>query len=164
MSWTFYGDFQKQTLVRIVTMLQADTYLQSLIGNPARLYPRHIDLITDPTYPLVTITRQGMGSDPGIPQIDDAFLIVDVYSHLGPNELWAVYASRDMTTNRPCGLRSLLSCGIPGSPVGFDFPESTVGLCREVWVADDLYDMRARAYKLSARFDIKYAAKPIAFT
>ena len=159
---TFHGDFQIATFNRIVKYLQADPYLASLLSG--RIYPQHISTIENPIYPCVTISRQGAGPDSGFAALDKANLYVDVWSKVGVPDLYSIYASKDPVTFKMLGIRALLSCGKSGEPKGFDFPEATVNLCREVYLVDNLWDSKTRSFHLAARYELQVAAKNVTAT
>lgn len=154
-----HGDFQWMVLARIVKLLQNDVYLQSFVGK--RIYAQNIATMDQPEFPCITVTRQGLGSDPGIREVDSAYLMVDVWSKKDIVELWRIYASKDSITGTPRGVRALLHQGANGQPVGFDFPEAVVDACREMHVVDDLFESFSRTFHLAARYDLRYAAKRV---
>ena len=128
-----------------------------------RFYPQHLATVENPEYPCVTFTYQDR-PDSGFAQIVTGTLYIDVWSKRGQGELWRIYANHDYVTNLPSGIRSILSCTPEGGQKGFDFPESIVGLCREVYLNDNLYEKDTRTFHLAARYELKYAAKPIQTT
>lgn len=153
---TYYGDFQTKVMNHYVRLLQTDSYLMTKVAG--RVYPQHVSLIENPKFPSISFTRQGLGGDPSFPEIDYPFLIIDVWSKVGPQELWSIYASRDPKTNRPVGIRALVA------NKGFDLPEAVVELGREVWVSDDLYEAWSKTFHLSSKYILTIAAKRLVVT
>jgi hypothetical protein len=149
-----YGNFSSKVFERLILdVLQPDAYLQSLVDG--RIYPQHLAMLTNPTYPNVTLMRSGLGGDPSITNLDNMFLIIDVWSKKNVAELWSIYADINSVTNAPVGIRALLH------NQGFDFTEAIIGLCTELWVTDNLYEPRTQTFHLSARYSLKVAAKNI---
>lgn len=151
---SYYGNFQSKVIERLVKLLQTDPYLITKVAG--RVYEAHPSLLDNPKFPAITVTRQGLGGDTSLPQIDYPFLIIDVWSKKNVAELWSIYADHDTITNKPRGIRSLLHV-----PLGFDFPEAQVDYIAEVWVTDNLYEPWSKTFHLTARYSLKMAAKNV---
>ena len=151
--YTYYGNFQFKVLDYLVKLLQADTYLTSMVGKRISTY--HPSTIDQPVFPSITIGRQGMGGDASLEQIDNAFLIIDIWSQQGVANLWAIYSSADPSTRRPVGVRSLLH------NQGFDITEAVIDKLSEAWVTDNLYEKDTRLYHMQARYQMKSVSKTL---
>lgn len=150
---TYYGDFQFKALDYLIKLLQADTYLQSKVHG--RISEQHPSTLDQPVYPMVTVSRIGTGGDASIENIDNAFIVIDVWSKSGTPELWSIYSSRNTTTNLPVGIRALLH------NKSFSYLEVDLDKLSEVWVTDNLYEKTTRTWHLNARFVMKNAAKTL---
>ena len=156
MSYSFHGDYRYKALEYLVSTLANDPYISSIVGN--RVYSQHISTMEQPIYPCVTISRQGIGADPSLAQIDSAFIAIDVWSKKANSECWAIYASKDPTTFRNLGIFALLH------NQGFDFTEVQIDRLWEVYLTDSLYEGDTRTFHLAARYEMKYVGKNVTTT
>jgi hypothetical protein len=152
---TYHGDFQWKILDHIVKLMQNDPYLTSKVNK--RVYSQHISTVANPLFPAITISRVGLGGDPSIDEIDYTFLNVDVWSKVGPDELWAIYANFDSVNHVLQGVRGLLH------NKGFRIPEANVDLCTQIYVVDNLWEKETKTFHLVARFRINAAANVVNF-
>jgi len=149
----FAADFQWKAVDFWVKLMQYDAYLKSLVSG--RVSPQHLATISNPIFPLITVTRQGIGGDPTIPNIDHPFIMIDIYSKKDVAETWKIYSNKERISNKPLGVRPLLH------GQSFRIPGLVVKLMQEVWVSDGLYQAQDQTFRLSARYKTEILAQTI---
>ena len=98
-----------------------------------RIYPSHISTITNPIFPLITMSRISGGTN-AAHTATDIIQQIDVWSKDGYDELWKIYSEINKLINL-----QIFDCII---------------FCKETNVSDDLYEEDTQTYHLSARYRI----------
>ena len=121
--------------VAIRKKLINDPTLKAIQGE--RVYPTHINSVTNPVYPCSTQGREGGGTTANL-IATDVEQKIDVWSKVGYDELWLIYNQ----------IRKLLHL----QPLAVT--DGQVFSIKETYVNDNLYEPTTKTWHLASRYKI----------
>lgn len=149
---THYYNAKILVVKYLIQVLKNDAYIKGIVGT--RIYTTHISQVRNPVFPCITLAESSGSQDPGIAEIGQAELDLDIWSKRSREEITQIYASVD-SNSRQIGIAPLLTNQV------FDYPEVTIYLVREILFKNDFFEPRSMTYRALVRYRVNFAAKKV---